>query len=145
MRLSLRLAKLVHYTPDKNKRPGIIKAIVDATGLDRHLVSNLLRNVARGIPLDAMSRLCEFLVDHGYCSPDQLPGALFGVEAEARALAANIHRLTPLYTCKRLFVQRRAVKKYADTSAIDGAAAGADIARRMGVFAQGAKGADMSI
>jgi hypothetical protein len=82
MRLSLRLAKLVHYTPDKNKRPGIIKAIVDATGLDRHLVSNLLRNVARGIPLDAMSRLCEFLVDHGYCSPDQLPGALFGVEAE---------------------------------------------------------------
>ncbi len=82
MRLSLRLAKLVHYTPDKNKRPGIIKAIVDATGLDRHLVSNLLRNVARGIPLDALSRLCEFLVDHGYCSPDQLPGALFGVEAE---------------------------------------------------------------
>jgi hypothetical protein len=82
MRLSLRLAKLVHYTPDKNKRPGIIKSIVDATGLDRHLVSNLLRNVARGIPLDALSRLCEFLVDHGYCSPDQLPGALFGVEAE---------------------------------------------------------------
>ncbi|MFO0871965.1 MAG: XRE family transcriptional regulator [Pirellulales bacterium] len=82
MRLSLRLAKLVNYTPDKNKRPGIIKAIVEATGLDRHLVSNLLRNVARGIPLDALSRLCEFLVDQGYCSPDQLPGALFGVEAE---------------------------------------------------------------
>ena len=75
MRLSLRLAKLVNYTPDKNRRPGIIKAIVEATGLDRHLVSNLLRNVARGIPLDALSRLCEFLVDHGYCSPDQLPGA----------------------------------------------------------------------
>lgn len=82
MRLSFRLAKLVNYTPDKNRRPGIIKAVVDATGLDRHLVSNLLKNVARGIPLDAMSRLCEFLVDHGYCSPDQLPGALFGVEAE---------------------------------------------------------------
>ena len=82
MRLSFRLAKLVNYTPDRNKRPGIIKAIVEATGLDRHLVSNLLKNVARGIPLDAMSRLCEFLVDNGFCSPDQLPGALFGVEAE---------------------------------------------------------------
>jgi hypothetical protein len=82
MRLSFRLAKLVNYNPDKNKRPGIIKSIVEATGLDRHLVSNLLRNVARSVPLDALSRICEFLVDHGYCSPDQLPGALFGVEAE---------------------------------------------------------------
>jgi NADPH-dependent glutamate synthase beta subunit-like oxidoreductase/NAD(P)H-flavin reductase len=36
---------------------------------------------------------------------------LFGVEAEAQALAAQHHELAPLYTVKRLFVQRRALHK----------------------------------
>ncbi len=39
-------------------------------------------------------------------------GALFGIEAELRALAARTHALAPLYGCKRLFVQRRAVKAF---------------------------------
>ncbi|MEO8717175.1 MAG: hypothetical protein ABI423_03030, partial [Burkholderiales bacterium] len=36
---------------------------------------------------------------------------LFGIEAEAQALAAKHHELAPLYSVKRLFVQRRALHK----------------------------------
>src|SRR5579871_5555177 len=36
---------------------------------------------------------------------------LFGIEAEARALAARHHELAPLYSVKRLFVQRHALHK----------------------------------
>jgi NADPH-dependent glutamate synthase beta subunit-like oxidoreductase/NAD(P)H-flavin reductase len=36
---------------------------------------------------------------------------LFGIEAEARALAERHNELAPLYTVKRLFVQRRALHK----------------------------------
>ena len=36
---------------------------------------------------------------------------LFGIEREARALAARHHELAPLYAVKRLFVQRRAMHK----------------------------------
>jgi NADPH-dependent glutamate synthase beta subunit-like oxidoreductase/NAD(P)H-flavin reductase len=37
---------------------------------------------------------------------------LFGVGTEAAALAKEHQKLTPLYSCKRLFVQRRAAKAY---------------------------------
>ena len=82
MRFSFRLAELLHYTPDPKKRPGVIKSIVEATGLDRHHVAALLRNGMKHIPLDALSRLCDYLVENGYASPDELPGALFAVQAE---------------------------------------------------------------
>jgi NADPH-dependent glutamate synthase beta subunit-like oxidoreductase/NAD(P)H-flavin reductase len=36
---------------------------------------------------------------------------LFGIEAEAQALAGRHHELAPLYSVKRLFVQRRAMHK----------------------------------
>jgi NADPH-dependent glutamate synthase beta subunit-like oxidoreductase/NAD(P)H-flavin reductase len=36
---------------------------------------------------------------------------LFGIEAEVQALAARHHELAPLYSVKRLFVQRRALHK----------------------------------
>ena len=36
---------------------------------------------------------------------------LFGIETEAQALAARHHELAPLYSVKRLFVQRRALHK----------------------------------
>src|SRR5688500_11654603 len=41
---------------------------------------------------------------------DFLP-KLFGIEAEARALAERHNELAPLYSVKRLFVQRRALHK----------------------------------
>jgi hypothetical protein len=37
---------------------------------------------------------------------------LFGIEAEARALAARHHELAPIFSVKRLFVQRQALSKF---------------------------------
>src|SRR5437763_6969097 len=49
-------------------------------------------------------------------------GELFGIAPQVRELQARHHELAPLYSVKRLFVQRRAVKgiKEADAVAIDG-------------------------
>ena len=53
---------------------------------------------------------------------DGFVAALFAIEAETLALARETHALDPIHACKRLFVQRQAVKKYPDPSAFDGAA-----------------------
>jgi NADPH-dependent glutamate synthase beta subunit-like oxidoreductase/NAD(P)H-flavin reductase len=45
-------------------------------------------------------------------------GGLFGVEPEIRALQARHHELAPLYSVKRLFVQRRAVKEIKEEQAV---------------------------
>ncbi len=82
MRYSIRLAELVGHVPDPRKRPGTIKSIVEHTGLDRHQVAALLKNEAKYLPLDALSRICEYLIEQGVTTPDRLPGALFGVEPE---------------------------------------------------------------
>jgi NADPH-dependent glutamate synthase beta subunit-like oxidoreductase/NAD(P)H-flavin reductase len=49
-------------------------------------------------------------------------GALFGITTEVRALQARHDQLAPLYSVKRLFVQRRAVKeiKEADATQLNG-------------------------
>ena len=49
-------------------------------------------------------------------------GGLIGIEADIRALQAQHDELAPLYSVKRLFVQRRAVKeiKEPDAAALDG-------------------------
>ncbi len=82
MRYEFRLAELLGHTPDRRKRPGTIKAIVEYTGLDRHQVASLLKNEAKYIPLEALSRLCDYLVEHGYAAAEDLPGALFAVKPE---------------------------------------------------------------
>ena len=55
---------------------------------------------------------------------DGFVAALFGIEAETLALARETHALDPIHACKRLFVQRQAVKKYPDPSGFDGARCG---------------------
>ena len=82
MRYAFRLAELLGHTPDRKKRPGTIKAIVEYTGLDRHQVAALLKNEAKYIPLEALSRLCDYLIEHGYARAEELPGALFAVTPE---------------------------------------------------------------
>jgi len=82
MRYSFRLAELLGHSPDPRKRPGTIKAIVEHTGLDRHQVASLLKNEIKYIPLMALSRLCDYLIEHGLVAADALPGALFSVEPE---------------------------------------------------------------
>ena len=54
---------------------------------------------------------------------------LFGIASEARVLEARHQALAPLYTVKRLFVQRRAAKKYSPerAAAFDGQALRAEL------------------
>lgn len=82
MRYSFRLAEVVGHVPDPRKRPGTIKNICEFTALDRHQVASLLKNEIKYVPLDALSKLCEFLIDRGYAAAEELPGRLFGVEPE---------------------------------------------------------------
>lgn len=82
MQYSFRLAELLGHVPDPRKRPGTIKTIVEYTGLDRHQVAALLKNEVKYIPLKALSRLCDYLIEHGHASAAELPGALFAIEPE---------------------------------------------------------------
>jgi NADPH-dependent glutamate synthase beta subunit-like oxidoreductase/NAD(P)H-flavin reductase len=61
-------------------------------------------------------------------------GRLFKVEAPLRALARAHHDLEPLYRCRRLFVQRKAVNAYKseDAARFDGPALAASLADRFG-------------
>src|SRR6266446_2859467 len=61
-------------------------------------------------------------------------GQLFGIVAEMRALQARHHELAPLYSVKRLFVQRRAVKgiKEEDAAVFDGPGLAGELDRLMG-------------
>jgi NADPH-dependent glutamate synthase beta subunit-like oxidoreductase/NAD(P)H-flavin reductase len=63
---------------------------------------------------------------------DAFVAALFGIEAETQALANETHAMDPIHACKRLFVQRQAVKKYSDASGFDGGALGAALEALMG-------------
>ena len=55
---------------------------------------------------------------------DDFLARLFGIESDVQALAARHHALAPLYSVKRLFVQRRALHriKPAEAAAVDGPA-----------------------
>ncbi len=59
---------------------------------------------------------------------------LFGIETQVQALAARHHELAPLYTCKRMFVQRRAMTKVKPEEAakIDGPALEAQLTEYIG-------------
>jgi NADPH-dependent glutamate synthase beta subunit-like oxidoreductase/NAD(P)H-flavin reductase len=59
-------------------------------------------------------------------------GALFGIEAELDGVARRTASLDPIHACKRLFVQRQAVKKYPDPSGFDADALRAQLGRAMG-------------
>jgi len=62
-------------------------------------------------------------------------GGLFGIAAEIRELQARHDELAPLYSVKRLFVQRRAVKelKEDEAAALDGAALRRALAPHLGL------------
>ncbi len=53
---------------------------------------------------------------------DRFVTTLFGIEADVEALNRATLALDPVHACKRLFVQRQAVKKYPDPSGFDGPA-----------------------
>jgi NADPH-dependent glutamate synthase beta subunit-like oxidoreductase/NAD(P)H-flavin reductase len=122
--------------PDLYNREGLAR-------LDRAFVAHLAETdvglhdrlmAARRDP-DAIERLEEsnLLIDLAPHLEDFV-GALFGIAAEVGALQARHQELAPLYSVKRLFVQRRAVKgvKEADAAAIDGLALARELDRLMG-------------
>jgi NADPH-dependent glutamate synthase beta subunit-like oxidoreductase/NAD(P)H-flavin reductase len=67
-------------------------------------------------------------------------GGLFGIVAEVRALQARHHDLAPLYSVKRLFVQRRAVRgvKEEEAAALDGSELAEQLDRLIGIASSGA-------
>jgi NADPH-dependent glutamate synthase beta subunit-like oxidoreductase/NAD(P)H-flavin reductase len=89
---------------------------------------------ARANP-DALDRKAEsdLLVDLAPHLEDFI-GELFGIAAEIRDLQTRHDGLAPLYTVKRLFVQRRAVKeiKEADAAHLNGAKLGNELAALIG-------------
>ena len=59
-------------------------------------------------------------------------GALFGIVSELDAALRATRALDPIHACKRLFVQRQAVRKYADPSGFDGPALRTAIEQHLG-------------
>jgi len=59
---------------------------------------------------------------------------LFGIESEVHRLKARHQDLAPLYSCKRLFVQRKAMHKFKadDAARLDGAELRAKLTALMG-------------
>jgi NADPH-dependent glutamate synthase beta subunit-like oxidoreductase/NAD(P)H-flavin reductase len=89
---------------------------------------------ARRAP-DALDRKAEseLLIDAAPHVEDFI-ARLFGISAEIKALQTTHDALAPLYTVKRLFVQRRAVKGVSadQAAAIDGSGLDAKLAARFG-------------
>ncbi|MEP7371178.1 MAG: FAD-dependent oxidoreductase [Nitrosospira sp.] len=81
-------------------------------------------DLARGNP-DSLDRKDEsaLLIEIAPWMEDFI-ARLFGIEKEISVLAARHHQLAPLYSCKRQFVQRRAMSKVSETevAAVDGIA-----------------------
>ena len=122
---------------DLHHRDGLVR-------LDQAFVAHLARGdvvlhdrlmAARSEP-DALERQAEsdLLVDLAPHLEDFI-GELFGISDEVRALQARHHELAPLYSVKRLFVQRRAVKgiKEADAEELDGPGLASELDRLMSV------------
>src|SRR6266702_3516079 len=82
----------------------LMAARAESDGLDRKAESDVL--------VDLAPHLEDFI------------GELFGIAAEVRALQARHDKLAPLFSVKRLFVQRRAVKeiKEAEAASLNGRA-----------------------
>jgi NADPH-dependent glutamate synthase beta subunit-like oxidoreductase/NAD(P)H-flavin reductase len=119
---------------DLATREGLVrldKAFLDRLGAaDPGLSERLLAARAAPSALDAKAE-GELVVALGPMLEGFIAD-LFGLHDELDAVAARTRALDPVHACKRLFVQRQAVKKYSDPSAFDGAALRADLERRMG-------------
>ena len=107
--------------------------------LDRRFVADLLARdpgllerlmTARATPeaLDSKAE-GELIVALGPFVEDFV-AELFDVTDEITAIARRTRALEPIHACKRLFVQRQAVRKYADPSGFDGTALRADLESR---------------
>ena len=96
---------------DLYEREGLLRvdaAFLDFLGeVDAALRDRLVASRVKLPPGREESDLLVALAPH----VDDFLARLFGIEAEARALAGRHNALAPLWSVKRLFVQRRAVHK----------------------------------
>jgi NADPH-dependent glutamate synthase beta subunit-like oxidoreductase/NAD(P)H-flavin reductase len=96
---------------DLYERAGLLRvdtAFLDFLGeADRPLRDRLLSSRTKPPAGKEESDLLVALAPH----VEDFLARLFGIEVEALALAAKHHELAPLYSVKRLFVQRRALHK----------------------------------
>ncbi len=76
MKVSLRLAELLKDSA--RRRRGLVAEISGTAQIDRHTVSAMLNNTVEYINLDAMGRLCDYLVKYHDVDERRLPGALLG-------------------------------------------------------------------
>jgi hypothetical protein len=117
---------------DLAERDGLVR--VDQTFLRRLEQVDAALHVrlltARAAP-DSLSSKDEstLIIDLGH-HVDAFVEELFGIGLEISALVAETLDLDPVHTCKRLFVQRQAVKKYPDPSNFDGPALRAALEER---------------
>lgn len=121
---------------DLYDRDGLIR--LDAAFLDFLVESDAtLREqlkAARLTPADLSSKAqSELLIALAPHLEDFL-ARLFGIETQVQALAARHHELAPLYSCKRLFIQRRAMTKVKpeEAATIDGPALEAQLSAYIG-------------
>ncbi len=134
---------------DLYERDGLIRLdrafVAQLAGADAAMHARLLAGRADPDGLDRKAE-SDLLVDLAPHLEDFL-GELFGVAGEVRGLQARHDRLAPLYSVKRLFVQRRAVKeiKEEEAAALNGhrlqqeldtliGGAAADFATRAGIL-----------
>lgn len=115
-------------------REGLIRLdrcfLDDLTASDPALAQRLLgaRANPAGVSVRDEGELVVALGPH----LDRFVATLFGIEAETQAIAQATLALDPIHACKRLFVQRQAVKKYPDPTGFDGPALRAGLEARLG-------------
>src|SRR5919206_5310749 len=116
---------------DLYERDGLIRLdrafVAHLAAADVGLHGRLMAGRADPAALDRKAE-SDLLVDLAPHVEDFL-GDLFGIAGEVRALQARHDELAPLYSVKRLFVQRRAVKGISeqDAAAIDGERLGGEL------------------
>jgi NADPH-dependent glutamate synthase beta subunit-like oxidoreductase/NAD(P)H-flavin reductase len=107
------------------RRDGLLKvdaAFLDFLGTADPALRARLEALRGGEPLPAPKEVSAFLIALSR-HLDDFTARLFGIEEQVHELSARHNELAPLYSCKRLFVQRKAANAYkADVAAtFDGA------------------------
>ena len=97
---------------------------------DPALLDRLLAARAEPASLDAKAE-GELVVALGR-HVDAFVAELFDIEKECGLIADLTRELDRIHSCKRLFVQRQAVRKYADVSALDGPGLRAQLEAKIG-------------
>jgi len=80
MQVHLKLAQILQEHSDAGR--GLVKRLAARTGLERHKVSALLNNRVQYVSLEALAKVCDYLVEEHRLRPADLPALLFGIEPE---------------------------------------------------------------